>query len=165
MSVWKWSLGGHTGFSVSGLLTSVWLWLSNPNFSSTLIVYMEKAHWFALMSLSEWPPGGLIAFWCFRTVNFSFVLNVKSKHQQQITYVYGKKPMDFQQYHFENGRLGAILDFSVSGLLTSVWRWTSNSNNVTHYLCIEAYWFWTMFKCNPCIGTATPPGPPFTNMV
>ena len=29
---------------------------------------------------------------------------------------HGQKPINFQQYNFQNGRLAAILDFSVSGL-------------------------------------------------
>ena len=69
------------------------------------------------MSLWKWPPGSHIGLFGFRTLNFSLALNIKSKFH--ITCVYEKKPIDFQQCHFQNGCLAAILDFSVSGL----YRW------------------------------------------
>ena len=48
--------------------------------------------------------------------NFTLALNINFKFQRHNTYVHGKKPIDFQQHHFQNGCLAAILDFSVSGL-------------------------------------------------
>ena len=57
-------------------------------------------------------------FW-FPDSNFTLALNINFKLQQHDTYVYGYEAIDFQQHHFQNGRLAAILDFSVSGL----YRW------------------------------------------
>ena len=65
----KWLLGGPLGFFSFRALTSVWLWISSPNFSSTLLMWMEKkAFWFSDMSLSKWPPGGHIGIFGFQTL-------------------------------------------------------------------------------------------------
>ena len=63
--------------------------------------------------MAAWQP-----YWIFRfsDSNFSLALNIKSKLQLQITCEYGKKPIDFQQCHFQNGHLVAIVGFSVSWL-------------------------------------------------
>ena len=63
--------------------------------------------------MAAWWP-----YWIFLfpDSNFTLALNINFKLQRQNTYVYGLGPIDFQQRHFENGRLAAILDFSVSGL-------------------------------------------------
>ena len=62
--------------------------------------------------MAVWQP-----CWIFRfpDSSFSFALNIMSKLHWHITCGYGKKPIEFQQSHFENGRLVAILEFSVSG--------------------------------------------------
>ena len=63
--------------------------------------------------MAAWRPT-----WIFRFPysNFWLALNIKSKRQYHMTSVYGKKPIDFQICHFQNGRLVAILEFLVSGL-------------------------------------------------
>ena len=58
-------------------------------------------------------------FW-FPDSNFSLALNINSELKWHNTCIYGQEPIDFQQRHFQNGRLVAILDFLVSGL-TLVW--------------------------------------------
>ena len=57
-------------------------------------------------------------YWILRLPNssFSFALNIKSQLYRHITCVYWKKPIDFKQCHFQNGRLAAMVHFSVSGL-------------------------------------------------
>ena len=63
--------------------------------------------------MAAWWPYWI--FW-FPDSIFSLALNMNFKLQRHYTYVYGLEPIDFQQHHFQNGRLAAILDFSVSGL-------------------------------------------------
>ena len=63
--------------------------------------------------MAAWRPYWI--FW-FPDSNFTFALNISCKLQRHNTYVYGQKPIDFQQRYFQNGRLAAILDFLVSGL-------------------------------------------------
>ena len=59
--------------------------------------------------MAAWPP--YWNFW-FPDSNFSLALNIKSKLHWHITScVYGKKPIDFQQCHFQNGCLAAIVGF------------------------------------------------------
>ena len=43
MSFSKWPPGGHIGFFSFRILTLVWLWISSPNFSSKLLVCMERS--------------------------------------------------------------------------------------------------------------------------
>ena len=121
------------------------------------------AYWFSATSLSKWPPGGHIGFFCFRN-NFTWALNINSKLQWQNTYVYGLEPIDFRWPHFLNGCLVAILDFSVSGWhgfgsVTQVCFGISVSNfmcmsfvaegrslTIVSYVAFKmaALWFWTM---------------------
>ena len=82
----KMDAGGPLGFFSFRALTSVWLWISSPNFSSTLLVCMEK------------------------------------------------KPIDFQICHFQNGRLVAILDFLVSGLLLQIGFEFQIQTSAAHFL-------------------------------
>ena len=60
-------------------LTLVWLWISTPNLSGAILIWVG-AYRFSATSLSKWPPGGHIAFFGFRT-NFSLALNINSKLQ------------------------------------------------------------------------------------
>ena len=78
--------------------------------------------------------------------NFSLALNNKSKLHWHITCVHGKKPDDFQQCHFQNGCLVAILDFSVSGLCR--WHGFRSITRVCFGISIEityacSLWLWT----------------------
>ena len=63
--------------------------------------------------MAAWRPYWI--FW-FPDSNFTLALIINFKRQQHNTYVYGQEPIDFQQRHFQNGRLAVIFDFSVSGL-------------------------------------------------
>ena len=62
--------------------------------------------------MAAWRPYWI--FW-FPDSNFILALDINFKLQRHNTYVYGQEPIDFHQRHFQNGRLAAILDFSVSG--------------------------------------------------
>ena len=146
-------------------LTFIWLWMSTPNLSGTIHIYIcVGAYWFSATSLSKWPPGGHIGFFGCR-INFTLALNINSKLQWHNTYLYGYEPVDFQWPHFLNGCLVAILYFSVSarhgfGSVTQVCFGISVSN----FMCMSfvavgrsikivsygafkmtALWFWTMF--------------------
>ena len=61
--------------------------------------------------MTTWRPYGIFRF---PDSNFSLTLNIKSKLHLNITFVYGKQPIDFQRCNFQNGRLAVILDFSSS---------------------------------------------------
>ena len=62
---------------------------------------------------AAWGP-----YWIFRLSCPSFILSlsIMSKLQWHITCEHRKAPIDFQQCHFQNGLLAAILVFQVSGL-------------------------------------------------
>ena len=84
-------------FLVSRLLILVWPWISTPNLSGTILMYMCRgllifsnvnfkmaarwpywiffvsglwvgAYWFSETSLSKWPPGGHIGYFGFQTL-------------------------------------------------------------------------------------------------
>ena len=63
--------------------------------------------------MAAWQP-----YWIFGfpDSNFTLALTINFKLQRHNIYVYGQDSIDFQQRHFQNGRLATILDFSVSGL-------------------------------------------------
>ena len=75
---------------------------------SSLLIFSD-----IINKMAAWGP-----YWIFLFPNssFSLALNINSKLKQRNTYVYGWEPIDFQLRHFQNGRLAAILDFSISGL-------------------------------------------------
>ena len=72
------------------------------------------------MSLSKWPPGGHIGFFGFWTLILLWLWISTSNFSGTIVMFMGRSllnnSIDFQQRHFQNGRLAAILNFSVSGL-------------------------------------------------
>ena len=88
------------------------------------------------MSLTKWPPGGHIGFFSVWTLQVAWfpeltsrlLWNFNCKFHMHAVCGYGPKPIDFHICDFQNGRLVAILDFSVSGLLTLVWLSISTSN-------------------------------------
>ena len=111
-------------FSVAGLcswhgfrcVTRVCCGISISNFISMMFVVRGKSLWilrYVTYKMTAWRSNRIFQF---PDSNFSSALNIKSKLQLQITFVYWNKPIDFQQYHCLNGRLVAILDFSVSRL-------------------------------------------------
>ena len=132
-------------FSVSGLcmwqgfrsVDQVCFGISISNFICILFVPMGQRLLIftdVAFKMATWQP-----IWIFRILNsnFSLALNIKSKLQQQITCGDGKKPVDFQRYHFQNGRQMAILDFLVSGLsLQSVGFEHQIQTSLAHYLCV-----------------------------
>ena len=116
MLISKWPPGSHIGIFGFRTLTLVWLWISTANFSGTILIYMGRSLIIfsdVTFKMASWRPYWI--FW-FPDSNFTLALNINFKLQWHNTYVYGKEPIDFQQRHFQNGRLAAILDFSVSGL-------------------------------------------------
>ena len=68
-SVSKWPPGGNIGFFGFRTLTSVWLWISTPSFSSKILVYMGRS--LLIFSDSHFQNGCLAAI-----LDFSFVYSV-----------------------------------------------------------------------------------------
>ena len=107
----KWPPGGHIGFFFLRTLTLVWLRMSTPNFSGTVLMYMGRSLLIFIgvnFKIAAWQP--YLSFW-FPDSNFSLALNMNSKLQWLNTCVYELEPIDFQLPHFLNGCLVAILDF------------------------------------------------------
>ena len=74
---------------------------------------------FAVYGICRWHGFWSVTWVCFGIFDLTLHMHVVCGH--------GPKPIDFQRCHFQNGRLAAILDFSVSRL-TSVWLWISSPN-------------------------------------
>ena len=121
-------------------VTQVCLGISISNFMCMLFVLMARSLLIfsdVTYKMAAWWP-----YWIFRfpNSNFSLALNIKSKLHWHTTCVYGKKPIDFQQSHFQNGRLAAILDFSVSGLCSwhGFWSvtWIRFGISISNFICM-----------------------------
>ena len=126
-SLSKWPPGGHIGFFGFQTLTLVWLWISTPNLSDTILMYMcRRLLIFSNVNFKMAARQPYWNFW-FPDSNFSLALNINCKLKWHNTYIYGQEPIDFQWRHFQNGRLASILDFLVSRL-TLLWLWISTPN-------------------------------------
>ena len=68
------------------------------------------------MSLSKWPPSGHIGFFGFRTLTLLWLWMSTSNLSGTILMYMCRSLLIFSNVIFKNGRLAAILDFSVSGL-------------------------------------------------
>ena len=94
-------------FLVSGL-TLLWLWISTPNFSGKVLMFMGKR--FSVTSFSKWLPGGHIrffGFWMawFRQHNSSLLWNFSFKFYVHVLFGCRQKPNDCQLCPFQNGCL------------------------------------------------------------
>ena len=100
-------------------VTQVCFGISISNFICMLFVAMGRSLMIfrdVTFKMAAWRPSWIFLF---PDSNINLALDIKSKLQWHITCVYGMEPIDFQQCHFQNGRLVAILNFFVSGL----YRW------------------------------------------
>ena len=92
-------------------VTQVWFGISISNFICMLFVAMDRS-----MLIFSNVTSKMAAWWScwifgFRTTTLFWLLISVAHH----LCVYGKEPIDFQQCHFQNGRLAVILDFLASG--------------------------------------------------
>ena len=129
----KWPPGGHVIFLVSGLLTLVWLWISTPNFSGTVIMYMGSS------------------LLIFSNVNF------KMATWQPYWIVWFSVSGLCRQHGF-----GSVNQFcfgiSVSNFMCMSFVAVGNSLMIYSYVpfTVASLWFWTMFNCNPPIAPCYP---------
>ena len=114
--------------------------ISISNFMCMLFVAMGRSLLIfsdVTFKMATWRP-----FWIFRfpDSNFTLALNTMFKLHWNITCVYGKKSIDFQQCHFQNGRLVAILDFSVYGLCSWCGFWSVTrvcfGISISNFICM-----------------------------
>ena len=111
-SLSKWPPGGNIGFFGFQTLTLGWLWISTPNYSGTILMYMGRNS----LIFSD-----VIFFFGFWTLSAAWFLDCKSsllwsfnfKFHMHIDGGHRHEPIDFQWHRFQNGRLAAILDFLV----------------------------------------------------
>ena len=78
MSLSKWPPGRHIGFLGFQTLTLIWLWISIPNFSGTILMSMGRSLLIfsdVNFKMAPWPP-----YWIFWSpdTNFSVALNINS---------------------------------------------------------------------------------------
>ena len=89
MLISNWPPGGHIGFFGFRTLTLVWLWISTPKLSGTILIYMGRSLLIfkeVTFKMAAWWP-----YWIFLfpESNFSLALIINSKLQWHNTYVYG----------------------------------------------------------------------------
>ena len=124
-SLSKWPPGGHIGFFGFQTLTLDWLWISTPNLSSTILMYMCRS--LLIFSNVNFKMAARQPYWnfWFPDSNFSLALNINCKLKWHNTYIYmGRSLLIFSDVTF---KMAAILDFLVSGL-TLLWLWISTPN-------------------------------------
>ena len=92
--------GGHIGFFGFQTLTVVWLWISTPNLSGTILMYMCRS--LMIFSNVNFKMAARQPYWnfWFPDSNFSLALNINSKLQWQSTYVYGYRAYWFSVTSF-----------------------------------------------------------------
>ena len=91
-------------------LTLVWLWISNPNFSGTILMYMGKSLLISVTSFTKWLPGGRIRFFGFWTAWFrqrysSLLWNFSFKFHVHVLCGCRQKSNDCHLCRFQNGCL------------------------------------------------------------
>ena len=144
--------GGYTGFTLSVRLSvrpsvcrqhgfrsisKVCFGISISNFICMLMVAIGRSLLIfrdVTYKMAAWRPYWI--FW-FPDSDFFLALNIIFKLQRHNTYVYGKEPIAFQQCHFQNGGLAAILDFSISGLCR--WHGFRSLSQVCFRISISNY--------------------------
>ena len=88
-SLSKWPPGGHIGFFGFQTLTLVWLWISTPKLSGTILMYMCRS--LLIFSNVNFKMAARQPYWkfWFRDSNFSLALNINCKLKWHNTYIYG----------------------------------------------------------------------------
>ena len=87
-SLSKWPPGGHIGFFCFQTLTLVWLWISTPNLSGTILLYMCRS--ILIFSNVNFKMAARQPYWnfWFPDSNFSLALNINCKLKWHNTYIY-----------------------------------------------------------------------------
>ena len=122
-------------FLVSRLLTLVWLWVSTPNFSGTILfcIWVE-AYWFSAVLISKWPSGGHIGFWVsglcrrhgFRSVSqVCFGISISNFICMLLV---GKGLLIFSDVTFKMAAWWSYGIFFGFQTLTLIWLWISTAN-------------------------------------
>ena len=86
-SLWKWPPGGHIGFFGFQTLTLVWLWISTPNLSGTILMYMCRS--LLIFSNVNFKMAARQPYWnfWFPDSNFSLALNINCKLKWHNNYI------------------------------------------------------------------------------
>ena len=87
-SLSKWPPGGHIGFFGFQTLTLVWLWISTPNLSGTIHMYMCRS--LLIFSNVNFKMAARQPYWYFwfPDSNFSLALNINCKLKWHNTYIW-----------------------------------------------------------------------------
>ena len=137
MSLSKWPPGDHIEFFCFRTLTLVWLWISTPNFSGTILMYMGRNLLLfsdVILKMAAWQPycfffrfldsvGGMVS-----GVLVKFAL----EFQFQISYAYWwwswARAYWFSATSLSKWLPGSHFAFFGFQTLTFVWLWTSTPN-------------------------------------
>ena len=176
MLISKWPPGSHIGFFCFRTLTLVWLWISTPNLSGTILIYMDRSLLIFIdvtFKMAAWWPYWI--FWFLDKLLFGFEYQLQTSVAKYLC-IWVRAYWFSVSSFFVNGCLVANLDFSVSewhgfGSVTQVCFGISVSNfmcmslvavgrslTIVSYVAFKmaALWFWTMFNWNPPIAHCHP---------
>ena len=171
MLISKWPPGSHIGLFGFQILTLVWLWISTPNLSGTILVYMGRS--LLIFSDVTFKMAAWWSYWIFLVSGLTLVwlwISTPNFSGKILMYM-GKSLLIFSDLV-----LVAILDFSVSGrhgfgsviqvcfgisvsnFMCMSFVGVGRSLTIVSYVAFKmaALWFWTMFNCNPPIAHCPP---------
>ena len=121
--------GSHVWFFGFRTLTLVWLWISTPNFSATILMYMNRS----LLIFSAVNFKMVDGLACFQQRNSSLLWNFSFKFHVHVLCGCRQKPIDFQLFRFQNGCLAILNNVAPcypllwgGGILVDHWSTISN---------------------------------------
>ena len=109
-------------------LTLLWLWISTPNLSSTILMYLCRS--LLIFSSVNFKMATRQPYWIlwFPDSNFSLALNINSKLKWHNTYIYmDRSLLIFIDVTFKMAAWWPYWIFFISGLAL-VWLWISTPN-------------------------------------
>ena len=91
-SLSKWPPGGHIGFFGFQTLTLVWLWISTPNLSGTILMYMCRS--LLIFSNVNFKMAARQPYWnfCFRTLTLVW-LSISTANLSGTILIYSVSPI------------------------------------------------------------------------
>ena len=166
MLISKWPPGSHIGFFGFRTLTLVWLWISSPNLSGTILVYMGRSLLIfsdVTFKMASWWPYWI--FWFSYELKFGFEYQLQTSVAKYLCI--WVRAYWFSVTSFSKWLPGGHIRFF--GFWMAWFRqrkssllWNFSFKFHVHVLCgcrqkpsdcqlccfQNGLWFWTMFNCN-----------------
>ena len=148
----KWPPGNHIGYFGFRTFTSVWLWVSTPNFSGTILMYMGRS-----LSIFSYVNFKMAAWHAFSSVT-QVCFGISVSNFMCISFVaVGRSPVIFSYVAFKMAALRFWTMFNsnppISPCYPLTWggnilvdHWSTISSFIYHYLIQKHVfmWYWML---------------------